>query len=242
MAVSAGSVQGLLDVVQGCGRGPAPDSRRVSLALEALVGAVHVLHASRTPHRAPELRTLLEGYFRVLNADWPAGPDSGPEEALVSLRVSMLGGCGLPDSWGGGPGRGRPKGRWEGGLWVLLGGDRAGLTLHCSTDAIPMMLACEDRPVLQATFLSNNCFEHLIRLIQNSKVGGARAGGPCGGAGLHRLGGVAGGGGACSAVGGAAVKERELPWPLVSPSRPQLQVRGQRDGVAVRMQYLPLPT
>jgi hypothetical protein len=41
-------------------------------------------------------------------------------------------------------------------------------------DAIPMMLACEDRPVLQATFLSNNCFEHLIRLIQNSKVGGLR--------------------------------------------------------------------
>lgn len=39
-----------------------------------------------------------------------------------------------------------------------------------------MMLACEDRPVLQATFLSNNCFEHLIRLIQNSKVGGAQAG------------------------------------------------------------------
>ncbi|XP_047303743.1 neurobeachin-like protein 2 isoform X5 [Homo sapiens] len=37
-------------------------------------------------------------------------------------------------------------------------------------DAIPMMLACEDRPVLQATFLSNNCFEHLTRLIQNSKV------------------------------------------------------------------------
>lgn len=36
------------------------------------------------------------------------------------------------------------------------------------------MLACEDRPVLQATFLSNNCFEHLTRLIQNSKVGRAR--------------------------------------------------------------------
>lgn len=30
--------------------------------------------------------------------------------------------------------------------------------------------------MLQATFLSNNCFEHLIRLIQNSKVGGAQAG------------------------------------------------------------------
>ncbi|XP_062970054.1 neurobeachin-like protein 2 isoform X1 [Cynocephalus volans] len=127
MAVSAGSVQGLLGVVRGWGHEPAQDPRLVPLALEALVGAVHVLHASRTPPRGPELRALLEGYFRVLNADWPAGPSSGSEEALVTLRVSML-------------------------------------------DAIPMMLACEDRPVLQATFLSNNCFEHLIRLIQNSKL------------------------------------------------------------------------
>ncbi|XP_074168570.1 neurobeachin-like protein 2 isoform X1 [Rhinolophus sinicus] len=126
-AVSAGSVQGLLGVVQGWGRGPAQDSRLVPLALEALVGTVHVLHASHTHPRGPELRALLEGYFRVLNADWPAGPSPGPEEALVTLRVSML-------------------------------------------DAIPMMLACEDRPVLQATFLSNNCFEHLTRLIQNSKL------------------------------------------------------------------------
>ncbi|XP_058412923.1 neurobeachin-like protein 2 isoform X2 [Diceros bicornis minor] len=127
MAVSADSVQGLLGVVRGWSHGPAQDPRLVPLALKALVGAVHVLHASRTPPRGPELRALLEGYFRVLNADWPAGPSSGPEEALITLRVSML-------------------------------------------DAIPMMLACEDRPVLQATFLSNNCFEHLTRLIQNSKL------------------------------------------------------------------------
>uniref|UniRef100_F6VYI5 Neurobeachin-like protein 2 n=1 Tax=Equus caballus TaxID=9796 RepID=F6VYI5_HORSE len=127
MAVSAGSVQGLLGVVRGWGHGPAQDPRLVPLALKALVGAVHILHASRTPPRGPELRALLEGYFRVLNADWPAGPSSGPEEGLITLRVSML-------------------------------------------DAIPMMLACEDRPVLQATFLSNNCFEHLTRLIQNSKL------------------------------------------------------------------------
>ncbi|KAM6088833.1 neurobeachin-like protein 2 [Chlamydotis macqueenii] len=37
-------------------------------------------------------------------------------------------------------------------------------------DAIPAMLSCEDRPVLQAVFLSNNCFEHIIRLLQNSKL------------------------------------------------------------------------
>ncbi|KAG8429486.1 hypothetical protein GDO86_020073, partial [Hymenochirus boettgeri] len=36
--------------------------------------------------------------------------------------------------------------------------------------AIPEMLNCGDRPVLQAIFLSNNCFEHIIRLIQNSKL------------------------------------------------------------------------
>lgn len=109
MAVSAGSVQGLLGVVRGWGHGPAQDPRLVPLALKALVGAVHILHASRTPPRGPELRALLEGYFRVLNADWPAGPSSGPEEGLITLRVSMLGGYGLPGSWGGGTNRGRPK-------------------------------------------------------------------------------------------------------------------------------------
>lgn len=111
-ALSAGSVQGLLGVVQGWARGPAGDPCLVALALEALVGAVHVLHASRTPHRGPELHALLEGYFRVLNADWPAGPSPGPEEALVSLRVSMLGGSGCrPCVWGGG---------W-GGTWTAGG-------------------------------------------------------------------------------------------------------------------------
>lgn len=39
-----------------------------------------------------------------------------------------------------------------------------------AADAIPAMLSCDDRPVLQAVFLSNNCFEHIIRLLQNSKV------------------------------------------------------------------------
>ncbi len=29
---------------------------------------------------------------------------------------------------------------------------------------------CSDRPVLQAIFLNSNCFEHLTRLLQNSKV------------------------------------------------------------------------
>lgn len=61
--------------------------------------------------------------------------------------------------------------------------EAAGLTLD-PTDAIPMMLACEDRPVLQATFLSNNCFEHLIP-PHPEQQGGA---GPRSGAWNRRLG------------------------------------------------------
>ncbi|KAG8432712.1 hypothetical protein GDO86_017090 [Hymenochirus boettgeri] len=38
--------------------------------------------------------------------------------------------------------------------------------LDCMTD----MLNCKDRPVLQAIFLNSNCFEHLIRLLQNCRV------------------------------------------------------------------------
>ncbi|XP_061572701.1 neurobeachin-like protein 2 isoform X3 [Cololabis saira] len=36
--------------------------------------------------------------------------------------------------------------------------------------AVPEILQCSDRPALQAVFLNNNCFEHILRLIQNSKL------------------------------------------------------------------------
>ncbi|XP_020504158.2 neurobeachin-like protein 2 isoform X1 [Labrus bergylta] len=36
--------------------------------------------------------------------------------------------------------------------------------------AVPEILQCPDRPVLQAVFLNNNCFEHILRLVQNSKL------------------------------------------------------------------------
>uniref|UniRef100_H0VBD3 Neurobeachin like 1 n=1 Tax=Cavia porcellus TaxID=10141 RepID=H0VBD3_CAVPO len=37
-------------------------------------------------------------------------------------------------------------------------------------NTITAMLDCTDRPVLQAIFLNSNCFEHLIRLLQNCKA------------------------------------------------------------------------
>lgn len=48
------------------------------------------------------------------------------------------------------------------GKWVII--------LLCIVAAVPEILQCPDRPVLQAVFLNNNCFEHILRLIQNSKV------------------------------------------------------------------------
>ncbi|XP_045053926.2 neurobeachin-like protein 1 isoform X4 [Desmodus rotundus] len=37
-------------------------------------------------------------------------------------------------------------------------------------NTITAMFDCTDRPVLQAIFLNSNCFEHLIRLLQNCKL------------------------------------------------------------------------
>ncbi|XP_055065658.2 neurobeachin-like protein 2 isoform X2 [Misgurnus anguillicaudatus] len=50
---------------------------------------------------------------------------------------------------------------WEDNLIILL---------EHMLNAIPEILQCSDRPVLQAIFLNNNCFEHILRLIQNSKL------------------------------------------------------------------------
>ncbi|XP_041104104.1 neurobeachin-like protein 2 isoform X1 [Polyodon spathula] len=64
------------------------------------------------------------------------------------------------DHLGAGAGEGEAR-DWE---------DRL-ITLRTSMlRAIPEMLNCADRPVLQAIFLNNNCFEHILRLIQNSKL------------------------------------------------------------------------
>uniref|UniRef100_A0A3B4CCN7 Neurobeachin-like protein 2 n=1 Tax=Pygocentrus nattereri TaxID=42514 RepID=A0A3B4CCN7_PYGNA len=41
-------------------------------------------------------------------------------------------------------------------------------------ETIQDMFECSDRPVLQAIFLNSNCFEHLTRLLQNSKLVNAR--------------------------------------------------------------------
>ncbi|XP_030637055.1 neurobeachin-like protein 1 [Chanos chanos] len=61
-----------------------------------------------------------------------------------------------------GKGRAPPRSRhWESRFVALQ--------VHM-LDTIRDMFECSDRPVLQAIFLNSNCFEHLTRLLQNSKV------------------------------------------------------------------------
>uniref|UniRef100_A0A8U8BWE7 Neurobeachin-like protein 2 n=1 Tax=Geospiza parvula TaxID=87175 RepID=A0A8U8BWE7_GEOPR len=114
-------------VLQRGGGGAALSPALLEATLRSVVAAVHVLHGSSPGAGPVSLRSLLDGFFRVLNSHLPGAPGG-----LIALRVLML-------------------------------------------DAIPAMLSCQDRPVLQAVFLSNNCFEHIIRLLQNSKVWGGTA-------------------------------------------------------------------
>ncbi|NXL71966.1 NBEL2 protein, partial [Leptocoma aspasia] len=151
-AITPAALEVLLGVLQRGGSGTPPSPALLEVTLRSVVAAVHVLHGSSPGAGPVSLRSLLDGYFRVLNSHLPAA-SLAPEAAggLIALRVLMLGRLGTG---------------WALGMWGWDGAEPGSLSL----DAIPAMLSCQDRPVLQAVFLSNNCFEHIIRLLQNSKL------------------------------------------------------------------------
>ncbi|XP_072116392.1 neurobeachin-like protein 2 isoform X3 [Mobula birostris] len=134
-AITSTSVEALMLVLRtSCDTGTQDpqDTRTLHVALKCLISMIHILHASSLDQRQVEIKTILEGYFKLLNADRPVpvleeGIKTRLEDGFITLRINML-------------------------------------------SAISEMLNCKDRPVLQAMFLNNNCFEHIIRLIQNSKV------------------------------------------------------------------------
>nr|XP_023698354.1 neurobeachin-like protein 1 isoform X3 [Paramormyrops kingsleyae] len=118
----------------------APD-RRALLTLGCLREVVHRLLASSSDQRQVEIGAVLENYFKLLNSD------------AAALQAKS-----------GGPQPAQPSPRshhWEARFVALQ--------VHM-LDTIRAMFQCSDRPVLQAIFLNSNCFEHLIRLLQNSKV------------------------------------------------------------------------
>ncbi|KAL0985478.1 hypothetical protein UPYG_G00157390 [Umbra pygmaea] len=88
---------------------------------------------------------------------------SSPAERQLEIR-NLLDSYFQMLNWNRAPGL--ESGQRDGQSWE----DRLiALQSHMLT-AVPEILQCSDRPVLQAIFLNNNCFEHILRLIQNSKL------------------------------------------------------------------------
>ncbi|XP_053138751.1 neurobeachin-like protein 1 isoform X3 [Hemicordylus capensis] len=134
-AISPATMEVLMRVLADCdiwdNRDPDEVSRKAELTLKCLTEVVHILLTSSSDQRQVETSTILENYFKLLNSDHAALPNSRRsrqwESRFITLQIQML-------------------------------------------NTITAMLDCTDRPVLQAIFLNSNCFEHLIRLLQNCKL------------------------------------------------------------------------
>ncbi|XP_042558754.1 LOW QUALITY PROTEIN: neurobeachin-like protein 1 [Clupea harengus] len=178
-AISPATMEVLLGVLGGCervggGGGPvdgdsgdggveAPE-RKALLTLGCLREVVQRLLASASDQRQVEISALLESYFKLLNSD--------PATAGAPLQGKGGGGGGRGNNnnnhvtmtTGSTPTVQRSR-HWESRFVALQ---------EHMLDTIRDMFECSDRPVLQAIFLNSNCFEHLTRLLQNSKLVNAR--------------------------------------------------------------------
>ncbi|XP_064167820.1 neurobeachin-like protein 1 isoform X1 [Anguilla rostrata] len=123
---------------------PAAD-RRALLTLGCLREVVHRLLASSSDQRQVEIGAVLENYFKLLNSDPAALQAKGRGAAPPQQQQQQQ----------------QRSRRWESRFVALQ--------VHM-LDTIREMFECSDRPVLQAIFLNSNCFEHLTRLLQNSKL------------------------------------------------------------------------
>uniref|UniRef100_A0A670IMK9 Neurobeachin-like protein 2 n=1 Tax=Podarcis muralis TaxID=64176 RepID=A0A670IMK9_PODMU len=134
-AISPATMEVLMRVLADCdawdSRDPDEVSRKAELTLKCLTEVVHILLTSSSDQRQVETSTILENYFKLLNSDHTALPNSKMSNYILYFSLIFT---------------------------------------FTSLDTITAMLDCTDRPVLQAIFLNSNCFEHLIRLLQNCKV------------------------------------------------------------------------
>ncbi|XP_057674721.1 neurobeachin-like protein 1 isoform X1 [Corythoichthys intestinalis] len=159
LAVSPATMEVLIRVLVDCSMGSfstgegedwdseAPD-RKACLTLGCLRVVVQCLLAASSDQRQVEIASVLENYFKLLNSD-PAAvvATRQQEQQQAKGRVLTLGR------------------HWESRFVALQ---------VRMLDTMRDMFLCSDRPVLQAIFLNSNCFEHLTRLLQNSKLVNAR--------------------------------------------------------------------
>uniref|UniRef100_A0A671PHP8 Neurobeachin-like protein 2 n=1 Tax=Sinocyclocheilus anshuiensis TaxID=1608454 RepID=A0A671PHP8_9TELE len=147
-------------VISGCKR-----NGLLSITSQAVKDLMSVLRFwCLTPASSPQEPKdprLLKMTLQCLTAMIHLLHSSSPVDRQVEIRIVLDGYFQLlnwnrpPDSQQG------DMQTWEDNLIILL---------EHMLNAIPEILQCSDRPVLQAIFLNNNCFEHILRLIQNSKV------------------------------------------------------------------------
>ncbi|KAK7926193.1 hypothetical protein WMY93_008503 [Mugilogobius chulae] len=158
LAISPATMEVLMRVLGDCSLGSCPtdegedwDSeapdRKALLTLGCLREVVQRLLASSSDQRQVEIASVLENYFKLLNSD-PAAVVASKQQQQGKGKVPTLGR------------------HWESRFVALQVN---------MLDTIRDMLLCSDRPVLQAIFLNSNCFEHLTRLLQNSKLVNARS-------------------------------------------------------------------
>uniref|UniRef100_A0AAR2L756 Neurobeachin-like protein 2 n=1 Tax=Pygocentrus nattereri TaxID=42514 RepID=A0AAR2L756_PYGNA len=115
--------------------------------------------------KAPRDPLVLQMTLRCLTAMIHLLHGSSPAERQLELG-SVLNSYFRLLNWNRPPDIGQDGSAWEDSIITLQ--------THM-LNAIPDILQCSDRPVLQAIFLNNNCFEHILRLIQNSKSSEFRA-------------------------------------------------------------------
>uniref|UniRef100_A0A671PMP1 Neurobeachin-like protein 2 n=1 Tax=Sinocyclocheilus anshuiensis TaxID=1608454 RepID=A0A671PMP1_9TELE len=142
-------------VISGCKR-----NGLLSITSQAVKDLMSVLRFwCLTPASSPQEPKdprLLKMTLQCLTAMIHLLHSSSPVDRQVEIRIVLDGYFQLlnwnrpPDSQQG------DMQTWEDNLIILL-------------EHMLKILQCSDRPVLQAIFLNNNCFEHILRLIQNSK-------------------------------------------------------------------------
>uniref|UniRef100_A0A8C2F1L4 Neurobeachin-like protein 2 n=1 Tax=Cyprinus carpio TaxID=7962 RepID=A0A8C2F1L4_CYPCA len=142
-----------------------PKNGLLSITPQAVKDLMSVLRSwCLTPASSPQEPKdprLLKMTLRCLTAMIHLLHSSSPNERQVEIRTVLDSYFQLLN-WNRPPDRQQEDMQtWEDNLITLL---------EHMLNAIPEILQCSDRPVLQAIFLNNNCFEHILRLIQNSKV------------------------------------------------------------------------
>ncbi|KAM8904058.1 neurobeachin-like protein 1 isoform 2-T3 [Spinachia spinachia] len=178
LAISPATMEVLMRVLGDCSMGgcssdegqdwdsEAPDHKAL-LTLGCLREVVQRLLASSSDQRQVEIASVLENYFKLLNSD-PAAVVASQlqEQQQQQQQQQQQKQQQQPPQQQQAKGRVPTLGRhWESRFVALQVN---------MLDNIRDMFLCSDRPVLQAIFLNSNCFEHLTRLLQNSKLVNAR--------------------------------------------------------------------